>query len=205
MAARCPRVAASILPVGDAVHLREVDRERRALARSAPHVHRATVLGDDAVDDREAEAGALPGLLGSEERLEDPLDGRRVHAGTGVPGLRGGCSDPRTGRRATTSARPLALQAVERHLELAVAGHRVRGVRAKVHHHLLQLSRRRRSSKRPRAQPGEHRQRCRERAAKQLGRLRNRWVRPASAGTAARDGGRRRAPGRRPPALARRP
>ena len=53
---------------GDA---REVDLERRPAARLAVDSDVAARLVDDAVHRREAETGALPLLLGREERLED--------------------------------------------------------------------------------------------------------------------------------------
>ena len=62
---------------------RQQDAERRALAGLAVAEHVAAGLLDDAVDHRQAEAGALADLLGGEERLEDlVLDlGRNAVAG----------------------------------------------------------------------------------------------------------------------------
>ena len=47
-------------------------------------IDEAAGLLDDAVDGREAEAGALADFLGREERLEDLVDDLRRNAGAGV-------------------------------------------------------------------------------------------------------------------------
>src|SRR5438045_8542038 len=56
-----------------AVHAREMDGERRPLARLARHPDTAAALLDDAVHGRQAQTGPLARLLGGEEGLEDLL------------------------------------------------------------------------------------------------------------------------------------
>src|SRR5947208_3070938 len=67
-----------------AVDARQIDGEGAALADAARDVDRAARVGDDAVDQRQAEAGALADFLGGEERLEDARDGRLVHAAAAI-------------------------------------------------------------------------------------------------------------------------
>ena len=57
-------------PVAVGEQARQVDLHRRALAGLAVDLHVAAGLLDEAVDLREAEAGALADILGGEERLE---------------------------------------------------------------------------------------------------------------------------------------
>jgi hypothetical protein len=59
---------------------RKVDQERGAAARLADDGDVAAALLDDAVDDRQAEAGAFALLLGREERLEQLRARRFVDA-----------------------------------------------------------------------------------------------------------------------------
>ena len=61
--------------------LRKVGFEGAARTEPAAHVQCAAVLRDDAVDAGKPEAGASARPLGGEERLENPLHDRRVHAG----------------------------------------------------------------------------------------------------------------------------
>src|SRR5580658_2475420 len=82
--AACTRIG-----VVDLVDLRGGDRgqknvEAGALAERARHGDAATMPGDDAMDDGEAEAGAFAHRLGGEERLEDALPRRFVHAAAGI-------------------------------------------------------------------------------------------------------------------------
>ncbi len=62
---------------------RQEDVERGALVRFGVHIDEAAGLLDDAIDRRQAEAGALADFLGREERLEDLVDdlGRNSRAG----------------------------------------------------------------------------------------------------------------------------
>ena len=69
------------------------DGEADSFARSGLDLDRASVLLDDAVADRKAEAGPLADGLGGEERVEDPLADRRLDAAAGVGDL-----DPDSGR-----------------------------------------------------------------------------------------------------------
>ena len=65
------------------------DRHGGAFVELALHVHLAAVQADQALDDRQAEAGALVaaliGLAGLEERIADPLQivGGDADAGVG--------------------------------------------------------------------------------------------------------------------------
>ncbi len=70
----------STSPLGE----RQVDAEDGAAADLAFDRDVAAALLDDAVDHRQAEAGALARPLGGEEGLEDPRQHRRRHAGAGV-------------------------------------------------------------------------------------------------------------------------
>ncbi len=74
------------------------DPERRAVAEPARHLDLAAMAGDDAVRDREAEAGAFADLFGGEEWLEKTL-------------LSGGID-----------ARPVVDHGEPRHLAVAVGG-----------------------------------------------------------------------------------
>ncbi len=53
-------------------------------ARFAVGIDEAAGLLDDAVDRRQAEAGALADFLGRKERLEDLVDDLRRNAGAGI-------------------------------------------------------------------------------------------------------------------------
>src|ERR671918_392499 len=66
------------------LYAREINDEGATASGSARHIDRARGIGDDAVNEREAEARALADLLGGEERLEDARERRFVHAGAGV-------------------------------------------------------------------------------------------------------------------------
>ena len=59
---------------------RQEDLERRPAAGRAVDADRALVIPHDAVHDGEPEARALAGALGREERIEDALERRGVHA-----------------------------------------------------------------------------------------------------------------------------
>src|SRR4029079_10341092 len=63
---------------------RQVDLEGGAATDLAVDPDRAAALLDDREHHREAEASALVGALGREERLEDPAARRLVHAHAGV-------------------------------------------------------------------------------------------------------------------------
>src|SRR5690606_38428878 len=106
---------------------RQEHRERRALAERRAYLDRATVLVDDAMADREAEARAL--LLGGVERDEQLLDAVARDAGTGV-------AKPYLAELAV--AEPAAPPAGRQDLEGAAVGHRVQGVLAEVQEHLEQ-------------------------------------------------------------------
>ena len=63
---------------------RQEDVERGALTGLGVDIDEAAGLLDDAVDRRQAEAGALADFLGREERLEDLVDDVGGNAGAGV-------------------------------------------------------------------------------------------------------------------------
>ena len=65
----------------------QADPEDAAPARRALHLDRALVIADDLGRDEQAEAGAAPGLLRGEERLEDLPPLRRAHPLPAVPHL----------------------------------------------------------------------------------------------------------------------
>jgi hypothetical protein len=60
------------------------DVERGAAIGLGLHIDEAAGLFDDAIDRRQAEAGALADFLGREERLEDLVDDVGRNAGAGV-------------------------------------------------------------------------------------------------------------------------
>jgi len=62
------------------VNLREVEQERRALARCTTHLDLAPVLVHDAIHRRQTEARALVAVLGGVERLEDMAQQLLRHA-----------------------------------------------------------------------------------------------------------------------------
>ena len=64
--------------------LGKIEPEGRALAGLAMDRDCAVVAVHDAVDDGQAQARALAGRLGGEKRLENPPQGRLVHAAAGV-------------------------------------------------------------------------------------------------------------------------
>ena len=66
---------------------RQRQREPRALADGAVAADRAVVLVDDAVGDRQAEAGAAADRLGGEERIVDARQLLRRNARSGVGDL----------------------------------------------------------------------------------------------------------------------
>ena len=68
---------------------RQVEGDGRAAPRHAFHRGRAAGLAGEAVDLRQAEAGALPDLLGGEEWLEDAADDLGRDAGAAVGDAQG--------------------------------------------------------------------------------------------------------------------
>ena len=88
---------------------------------------RAAVALDDAVDDRQAEAGALADVLGGEERVEDA----RQHLGAGC---RGRC-------RAISIVTPVASSRVAiADRRVVAADQRLGRVGQQVHEHLVELA-----------------------------------------------------------------
>src|SRR5262249_48141802 len=74
------RTLVLILGGGRRIDARQIGREGAAAARCARDVDRAGGIGDDAVDERQSESGALANFLGCEERLEYAAQRRLVHA-----------------------------------------------------------------------------------------------------------------------------
>ena len=115
------------------------DVEDAALADFGVTVDEPAGLLDDAVDHRQAEAGALADLLGREERLEDLLDQVRRDAGAGVFHF----DDHIFGRREVAVAELPAL--FRRHVagadgQLAASRHGVARVDREVDDDLLELA-----------------------------------------------------------------
>ncbi len=100
------------------------DAEGRPLARLGGDGDPAARLLDDSVDGREAEARALPRILGREERLEDVRDGLRIHADTGI----------------AHGQLDLPVDTAHGELDLAARGHCVAGVEHEVRDHLFDLA-----------------------------------------------------------------
>ena len=99
----------------------------------------AAGLLDDAVDHRQAEAGALADLLGGEERLEDLLQHVRRDAGAGVLDL----DQHVVGRRQFAIGEGLALlgrDVAGAHRQVAAGRHRVARVDRQIDDHLLELA-----------------------------------------------------------------
>jgi hypothetical protein len=59
---------------------RQKDHDSRALSEFAFNVDQSAVVGNNAANRGEPQAGALARTLGSEERLEEALSSFRVHA-----------------------------------------------------------------------------------------------------------------------------
>ncbi len=62
----------------------EVHIESRAHADLAIDRYKTVVLSDDAMNNRQAESGTFTNLLGSKKRVEDAIDGRRIHSGSRI-------------------------------------------------------------------------------------------------------------------------
>jgi hypothetical protein len=104
----------------------------------AVHMREPAVLPDDAVNRGEAETGALAQLLGGEERLENAVDGGRVHTRSRVGDRKhhvvAGAGERLVGTvfRVEDDKRGLDEQG-------AAVGHGVAGVDAEVHQNLFDL------------------------------------------------------------------
>src|SRR5580658_10644587 len=72
------------IPLLAAASNRQRDVEFAAATELARHRDRPTVSDDDAMDDRETKTGSLIHRPGREERIEDALQRRLVHATPGV-------------------------------------------------------------------------------------------------------------------------
>src|SRR5581483_9735358 len=118
----------------------EEDFEGGPVPDLAVDVNQRVVLPDDAVDDREAEAGPVAGPLRGEERLEDVLLRFLTHAAARVADAQ--LHEPAVPRPRVYPAERL----VERDVggfndQLPPERHRVAGVDGEVHNHLLDLHR----------------------------------------------------------------
>ena len=120
---------------------RQVDAERGAAPELAVHRDAAAEVGDDAVHQRQPEPGADADLLGREERIEDALEHLRRDAAAGI-----------ADREADVARRPAACwstpsaacrASTPRRVTVSTPSrlHRVHGVGAQVHHHLMDLRR----------------------------------------------------------------
>src|ERR1700730_11547575 len=95
----------------------------RAFAWTAFHENAPVVLLDDPIRQGEAEARALPDVLGGEERIVNARDVLRCNSHTGVAEV--------DNQRAIHGARV--------YRQSSPAGHRVAGVEYKIHENLLKL------------------------------------------------------------------
>ena len=119
---------------------REVHGEHRPLPGGAFHEDGSPALAHDPIGHREAQPRALALLLGGEEGIEDPaLDGG-VHAHPGVrdpqPRIAAGGQRVRPHGQGRLEGDVTGVEG-----EDAPLRHRVAGVDAEVHHHLLQARR----------------------------------------------------------------
>jgi hypothetical protein len=112
---------------------RQHEHDRGALPDLALDVDVPAVAGDDAVHDRQAEAGAAADVLGREERLEHVLQRGLVHAHAGV-------LDADLHARAERVV-GVAVAGVHAQGQHAAPRHGVAGVDAEVEQRLLQLRR----------------------------------------------------------------
>ncbi len=101
----------------DAARLAEVLRQKYLDAGATTDLaldsDRSVVVAYDAMNHRQAEAGAFALLLGREERLENPLDRRLVHA---APGVGHGDARVAAGPQIGTSPRQLLVDHRQIHL-----------------------------------------------------------------------------------------
>jgi hypothetical protein len=135
------RRARRVLPreVGLGVVGGEVDGERAPRAGLAGDEHLAAALRHDAVDGREAEAGAVSRPLGREERLEDPLLDVAAHADARVPdGERDVAPGLELGPVPHAAAADLGVGRGDR--EDTPGRHRIARVHGEVHQDLLELA-----------------------------------------------------------------
>ncbi len=122
------------------VDTRQIDLERGASPHFAVHPDMATGLLHDAVHHRQAQAGALPLLLGREEGLEDLGQDLLLDPAAGVADGQHHVAARRHGLVSGGMARvQLGVGGLD--AQQSPVGHGVPGVHAQVHHHLLQLPR----------------------------------------------------------------
>src|SRR5262249_14529980 len=110
-----------------------------SVAHFAVHSDIATALFDDSVYRGQAEASALAGFFGGEERLKNTGENLLAHPTAGV----GNCQTNVVARMRFGSV--LAIVSVEMgtrnfESELSAAGHGVARIHNQVHNHLLELS-----------------------------------------------------------------
>ena len=119
---------------------RQPDGKRRSLIELGRHVDRTADVCDDSVDQRQTEARTRSNALGREERIEHAIEHLGIDAGAGVTHrqayMRTGYQFAMEHRTALANVHPL-----EPHFEHAAGRHRLHGVRAQVHHHLMKLRR----------------------------------------------------------------
>ena len=118
---------------------RQKDAERRAFPRLADHVDVPLVLLDDAVDDGQAQAGALAEFLGGEERLEDARLHFAAHAAASVGhGQQHVAAGLDVGRQVVGVRVQDDVAGLDG--ELAAARHGVAGVDRQIDEHLVDLA-----------------------------------------------------------------
>src|SRR5471032_3377650 len=81
--AEAARFAQGPHPLRD-LYQRQVNRERAAALDHTADIDRTGQVGDDRIDQRQSEAGAVADLLGGEEWLEYAGERRFVHAASAV-------------------------------------------------------------------------------------------------------------------------
>src|SRR5260221_10048254 len=123
---------------GGFFHARQINMESRARSGLAFGENVSIALLDDAVNGREAEAGAFSLFLGGKERFKDAGLSFLVHAVAGIGNRNYGIA---SGLDETVLAKVLAHGNVRTfHGELATFGHGVFGVDDQVHDDLLELA-----------------------------------------------------------------
>jgi sodium-dependent dicarboxylate transporter 2/3/5 len=124
--------------LGGRFNLGQEDLEGGAAARHAADRDRAAVLAHHAVHHREAEPGALAGLLRGEKRFKDAGLGRRVHAHAGVHHPQ---DRVRSGGQRLRPIGGLEPDVGGLDAERAPSRHRVACVHREIEQHLLELAR----------------------------------------------------------------
>src|SRR5690349_14549530 len=121
----------------DSVSERQEDQKRRALSELTFNVDDPAALSHDAVDRRQAQAGAFVRRFGREQRLENPRFDLGTHAGSSV-------RDPQQYVRLVESA-VAVVPLTRRHdrgldSDASTTRHRIARVDGEIYQHLLKLT-----------------------------------------------------------------